>query len=178
MPLTTILGVDCATVATKTGLARAVLENGRWHLRDALIGTKDAPPAQVLAGWIDEDPAALLALDAPLGWPIDLGDALVGHRAGDPITAPSERLFARATDHAVHARLGYKVPGTAARAAVVQGWPDAVALPPSLDLVALEADAFDAIACVLAGVDFAQGAARGPDDLELAKREGWIWVRG
>ncbi len=243
MPPTTILGVDCATLATKTGLARAVLEDGHWHLRDALAGTKDAPPATVLAAWLAEDPGALLALDAPLGWPVDLGDALVGHRAGDPIEAPSERLFARATDHEVHARHGrmplevgagwiartaratltlldevrratglpiplawspddlhaaaaieiypaatliahghalpgYKVPGSPARGAVVQKWPDAVVVPPSLDLVALNTDVFDAIVSVLAGADFVAGAARAPDDVELARREGWIWVRG
>ncbi|MDF1521531.1 MAG: DUF429 domain-containing protein [Trueperaceae bacterium] len=197
----------------------------------------------MLAAWLVDDPGALLALDAPLGWPADLGDALVGHRAGDPIDAPSERLFARATDHEVHARhgrmplevgagwiartaratlglldevrgatgqpiplawspetlhaaaaievypaatliahghalAGYKVPGSPGRAAVVKTWPDALVVPPSLDLVALNADAFDAIVCVLAGADFLAGAARGPDDLELARREGWIWVRG
>ena len=240
---TTILGVDCATLATKTGLARAVLEDGRWILRDARVGSKSDPPAAVLTAWLAEDPGALLALDAPLGWPVDLGDALVDHRAGEPIGAPSERLFARATDHEVHARhgrmplevgagwiartaratlglldevrratgqpiplawcpddlhaaaaieiypaatliahghvlAGYKVPGSPARSAVVQGWPEAVVVPPSLDLVALNTDVFDAIVCVLAGVDFVTGAARGPDDLELARREGWIWVRG
>jgi predicted RNase H-like nuclease len=243
MPPTTLLGVDCATLPTKTGLARAVLEDGRWALRDARIGTRSDPPAAVLAAWLAEDPGAVLALDAPLGWPADLGDALAGHRAGDAIDAPSERLFARATDHAVHARhgkmplevgagwiartaratlglldevrratgqplplawspsglraaaaievypaatliahghalAGYKVPGSPARTAVVRGWPDAVVVPPSLDLVALSADVFDAIVCVLAGADFLAGAARGPDDPELARGEGWIWVRG
>jgi predicted RNase H-like nuclease len=242
MPPTTILGVDCATLATKTGLARAVLEDDRWIVRDARVGTKSDPPAAVLAAWLAEDPGALLALDAPLGWPADLGDALVGHRAGEPIDAPSDRLFARVTDHEVHARhgrmplevgagwiartaratlgllgevrratgqpiplawspdperaaaievypaatliahghalAGYKVPGSPARRAVVQGWPDAVVVPPSLDLIESNTDLFDAIVCVLAGVDFLAGAARGPDDLELARREGWIWVRG
>ncbi len=243
MPPTTILGVDCATLATKTGLARAVLEDGRWIVRDARVGTKDDPPAAVLAAWLAEDPGALLALDAPLGWPADLGEALVGHRAGDAIDAPSERLFARATDHAVqarqgrmplevgagwiartaratlgllvevrsatwqpiplawspdrldaaaaievypaatliahgHALAGYKVPGSPARAAVVQAWPDAVVVPPSLDLIEVNSDVFDALVCVLAGADFLAGEARGPEDLELARREGWIWVRG
>ncbi|MFN2323013.1 MAG: DUF429 domain-containing protein [Trueperaceae bacterium] len=243
MPPTTILGVDCATLATKTGLARAVLEDGRWHLRDAFAGTRDAPPAAVLAAWLAEDPSALLALDAPLGWPVDLGDALDRARAGEPIAAPSERLFARATDHAVHARLGkmplevgagwiartaratlglldevrratglpiplawdptdlttaaaievypaatliahghalpgYKVPGSPARIAIAQGWPKPLVVSPSLDLVALNTDVFDAIVCALAGADFVAGAAPGPDDQELAQREGWIWVRG
>jgi predicted RNase H-like nuclease len=38
-------------------------------------------------------------------------------------------------------------------------------------------DAFDAALCVLAGVDFLQGKAPGPADLDLAKEEGWIWFR-
>lgn len=248
MPPTPVIGVDCATVAAKTGLARAVLEDDRWRLRDARVGTRDAPPAQVLTEWLAEDPNALLALDAPLGWPTDLGDALVGHRAGDPIAAPAERLFRRATDLAVHTRLGkmplevgadriartaratlgllddvrrasglpiplawspddvdaggpgtaaaievypaatliahghalagYKVASSAARRAVANGWPDAVVVPPALDLVALDADVFDAVVCVLAAVDFVAGAAPAPDDLALAQREGWMWVRG
>jgi hypothetical protein len=38
------------------------------------------------------------------------------------------------------------------------------------------ADALDAIACALAGRDFASGRALPPDNLELARREGWIWT--
>ncbi len=37
--------------------------------------------------------------------------------------------------------------------------------------------ALDAALCVLAGVDFIEGRAVPPDDLRLAKREGWIWVQ-
>ena len=48
----------------------------------------------------------LLALDAPLGWPAPLGDALAGHRAGDPLDASAHALFRRATDRDVRARLG------------------------------------------------------------------------
>ncbi len=35
----------------------------------------------------------------------------------------------------------------------------------------------DAIVCTLAGADFAAGRAVPPDDLLLARREGWIWSR-
>ncbi len=35
----------------------------------------------------------------------------------------------------------------------------------------------DAILCVVAGEDFLTGAAVPPDDIPLAKREGWIWAR-
>jgi hypothetical protein len=37
--------------------------------------------------------------------------------------------------------------------------------------------ALDAVLCVAAGIDFLAGAALGPDDPEVARREGWIWVR-
>ncbi len=38
-------------------------------------------------------------------------------------------------------------------------------------------DVLDAIACVLAGIDFLQGKAEGPEDEKLALKEGWTWVR-
>lgn len=38
-------------------------------------------------------------------------------------------------------------------------------------------DVLDAVLCVLGAGDFATGNAVAPDDLELAKREGWIWTR-
>ena len=34
----------------------------------------------------------------------------------------------------------------------------------------------DAVLCVCAGLDFLSGNAVAPEDLSLAKREGWIWV--
>ncbi len=36
--------------------------------------------------------------------------------------------------------------------------------------------ALDAVLCVCAGLDFLAGHAVPPEDLPLAKREGWIWV--
>jgi hypothetical protein len=38
--------------------------------------------------------------------------------------------------------------------------------------------ALDAALCVCAGLDFLAGDVLRPEDLSLAKREGWIWVRG
>lgn len=40
-----------------------------------------------------------------------------------------------------------------------------------------QADVLDAAICVLAGADFAAGLALPPEDPDLARREGWIWVR-
>jgi len=38
-------------------------------------------------------------------------------------------------------------------------------------------DALDAVLCILAGADFLRGDVYEPRNLELAKKEGWIWVQ-
>lgn len=40
-----------------------------------------------------------------------------------------------------------------------------------------DADALDALVCVLAGADFLLGRAEGPQNGDLARKEGWIWCR-
>ena len=50
-------------------------------------------------------------------------------------------------------------------------------LTKDLSLALEDADALDAMLCVLAGVDFLAGKAYPPIDLVLAKKEGWIWIR-
>jgi hypothetical protein len=39
------------------------------------------------------------------------------------------------------------------------------------------ADVLDATICILAGVDFIKGNVMFPQDMKLAKKEGWIWVK-
>jgi predicted RNase H-like nuclease len=51
------------------------------------------------------------------------------------------------------------------------------ALPENLSLPLEDADALDAMLCVLAGADFLAGKAYPPTDLALAQKEGWIWIR-
>jgi len=50
-------------------------------------------------------------------------------------------------------------------------------LPNNLSLPLEDADALDAMLCVLAGADFLAGKAYPPTDHALAKKEGWIWIR-
>ena len=40
-----------------------------------------------------------------------------------------------------------------------------------------DADQLDAALCLVAGMDFIGGKCAAPEDLALAKKEGWIWVR-
>ena len=45
------------------------------------------------------------------------------------------------------------------------------------DLLLADDNALDAVICALAGFDFLNGKAAPPRDRELARKEGWIWVR-
>lgn len=45
------------------------------------------------------------------------------------------------------------------------------------DVCISDANALDAVICLLAAADFLQGKCIQPDDMALAKKEGWIWVR-
>lgn len=50
-------------------------------------------------------------------------------------------------------------------------------LPEDLNLPVADADALDAMLCVLAGADFLAGKTYPPINLALAQKEGWIWIR-
>jgi predicted RNase H-like nuclease len=50
-------------------------------------------------------------------------------------------------------------------------------LPEAMDLMLAKADVLDAAICVLAGADFLAGKSLPPENLPLAKKEGWIWVK-
>jgi predicted RNase H-like nuclease len=206
-------------------------------------GRKNASLAGTIAQWIQGTGRVLLAVDAPLGWPVPFGDLLARHRAGEALSISANELFRRLTDREVKRALG-KQPldvgadriartGHAALAileelrgltgapiplawrpdfgetiAAIETYPagtlEARGLPSSgykrddqrpvrrailaglrghleLDTIAgdllADADQLDAAVCVLAGVDFLQGRATPPRDLERARKEGWIWVR-
>ncbi len=93
-----LIGIDCATQPEKVGLARA-LWDGK-HLVELQIhpGHKDTDVAGVVAGWLPAKDPCLLALDAPLGWPVAFGRALAGHTAGQPLPVAAASFFRRLTD--------------------------------------------------------------------------------
>lgn len=102
-----IIGIDCATQQKNTGPAAAVIDNERLMVREVRCASAQSSAASIVALWIEEAKGnALLALDAPLGWPIALGSALALHRAGEPLTVEANLLFRRQTDREIYARLG------------------------------------------------------------------------
>jgi predicted RNase H-like nuclease len=238
-----IIGVDCATQPTRTGLARAVRALDRYTVVELMVCDGARDPVEVVADWLEPEGTALLAMDAPLGWPVSLGRKLAQHDAGQPITVPTEVLFRRLTDRVVARRTGktplevgadriartahsallfldqlrkaleepiplawetplqqrieaievYPAATMLARGGSLRGYKKAEsvgaraalleALTASCDCgsvkdVALHShDCLDAVACVVGGLDFLEGAAVGPGDPEVARREGWIWFR-
>jgi len=104
-----LIGIDCATEPQNTGLAWGTLEEGRLALAEVLVGTRGMDVVTQVASWLSSPAPALLALDAPLGWPRLLGTALHQHRAGEalsPREAHADQFFQRETDRIVRAHTG------------------------------------------------------------------------
>lgn len=101
-----LLGIDCATDPRKTGLALGELRSGVVHIIRCSTGTKNKPPAMVAVDWLQQHERALIALDAPLGWPKALGKQLSNHKAGRVIKIEANKLFRRMTDVEIKNRLG------------------------------------------------------------------------
>jgi predicted RNase H-like nuclease len=61
---------------------------------------------ETIADWTSRTPCTLVAIDAPLGWPAALGQALASHEAGAPLWPEANLLFRRETDKAVRLLTG------------------------------------------------------------------------
>jgi len=83
---TTIIGIDCATQPKKCGVARGRFEGGRVVVGEVALGSQIDSLSKTIASWVVEP--TLIAIDAPLGWPMALARELAGHAAGQPVGAP------------------------------------------------------------------------------------------
>lgn len=104
--MTLIIGVDCATKARKTGLARAHDDGGRLFVEQVDVCSPQRRPVDLIAEWLRDAKSALLALDAPLGWPAHLSSNLAVHMAGTPLSSCADDLFSRTTDKEIAKRFG------------------------------------------------------------------------
>jgi predicted nuclease with RNAse H fold len=226
-----IVGIDCATVASKRGVCLATWSDGILAVDPAdmwIASSRNTGNEQewvsVACDWLRGRSKAVIALDAPLGWPRALGRGLCGHVAGEVLGGSADDLFSRHTDREIHRRterrpleVGANLIARTAHSALLcldafrrelgqpipvaweagepngvvaievyprvtrkahgadEAWPAWVRCetPPHL---CLPLDRRDAVLCAVAAVDFIEGRALAPTDLELAKQEGWIWA--
>lgn len=240
----TIIGIDCAAQMKNTAVAIGSYDDGDVYVSYANLHF-DESLEEILAS-LNHDGPALLALDAPLGWPVDLGKSLSSHSAGEKISVHPNDLFRRETDKFIKSRIGKqpldvgadriartawaandvldrlrqllgtqiglawaisdvenvacievypaatlqamqirstgykgkKMESREARGNILQHLLPALDIDKSLiDKATDSDDVLDAIICLLAGADFLRGRCMEPEDSQLAKREGWIWVR-
>jgi predicted nuclease with RNAse H fold len=238
-----VIGLDAASSWSKFGYAVGRYDGCRVLLSEAgLIGEGAGANSldNVIAPRLREAETALVAVDAPLGWPAPMAEELRDHRAGQPFAVGKDAMFQRATDRFVHRTIGKKpleigadkiaraahsalatlqqlrnitgkpiplawdpafsgvaaievYPGSTLKA---HGLPDSgykrrdqvdvrrqIATALGNAIVGIEErtdgniDAFDACLCLLAAKDFLDGRASPPPDLDIAQREGWIWVK-
>jgi hypothetical protein len=103
---TTIIGIDCSVSIKRLGLALGTSSEGGVML-ERVVGGPAKEPTELIAEWLTgRTEPVLFALDAPLGWPVQLAEALTGFHAGEALEPAAHALFRRYTDDFIHARLG------------------------------------------------------------------------
>lgn len=108
---TVVVGVDCAIEEERTGIACGRIgEDGTLEITRVTLGTAGESATATIAGFIDRADRYVVALDAPLGWPMGLGPTLTTHRAGERVAAPADHVFRRETERFVHYELGKTPP--------------------------------------------------------------------
>ena len=100
-----IIGVDFSSSPGDTGLARAtVSRNGEtWQatLECVLKASNSRRPVKIVKDWLHGQTSALIAIDAPLGWPDGMRKTLPWHTAGNRIWTDDKRFFRRETDRRI-----------------------------------------------------------------------------
>lgn len=100
-----LIGLDAASDLTKFGYALGYYEQGRVKIKQA--GLVEAPGqgnaiASTVAPALRDVDNALIAIDAPLGWPAALTYELSSHQAGESFSSGKDAMFHRETDRFVH----------------------------------------------------------------------------
>jgi predicted nuclease with RNAse H fold len=102
-----IVGLDAATEPERFGYAIAEKSSSLVRVLDAgVLRSKRSVDAlsDIVAPRLQSADKALVAIDAPLGWPAGAGETFVGHAAGLPIAIVPDRLFHRVTDEFVQSK--------------------------------------------------------------------------
>ena len=103
-----LFGIDCAVEDANVGVARGRLTATGLVVQEAAQCTRQHKAIDTIVRWIEEEQntPALLAIDAPLGWPAPLSVVLSEHRAGQEILTEANAIFRRCTDRFIHTQVG------------------------------------------------------------------------
>lgn len=101
-----VIGLDCATDDSRIGVALGEYQAGNVRVSRVEICSWERPAVSVIGEWLAGAREALLAIDAPLGWPAPLAHALRRHKAGDALAATPNDMFRRETDRFVQRKIG------------------------------------------------------------------------
>ena len=102
-----LIGVDCAVEDANMGVACGHLTMTELVVREAAQCARDRKAIDTIVRWLDEEKKpALLAIDAPLGWPVSLPIELGKHSAGQEILTEANALFRRYTDRFIPETVG------------------------------------------------------------------------
>jgi len=239
-----IIGIDCAVQAKNIGIAVGEFVDDWVDLQSVNFGL--TYPIEFVANAIRDREPTLLALDAPLGWPISMGKVLADHNASERIRVSPNDMFRRETDRFVKLAVGKQSLDVGADRIARTAWAaidflgevrrltsNHIPLAWEFDMVhesscievypaaTLEAhklssrgykgskpehrkareallaklrailkvdgdkartmllndDAFDAAVCIVAAAEFLRGTAARPENMDVARKESWIWVR-
>lgn len=238
-----VIGIDCATDVKCTGLSLGIYHKCKVELKETKLGSKNTSIAETIYSWISSNEKVILAIDAPLGWPVNLGQVLFNHSAGQGVDINSNDLFRRETDKLIKSKIGkqpldvgadriartahsalkiinelsrlmrkpielawdnlnlkgvsvievypaatlecYGIKSTSykeknqqsVREEIIEGLRACLNMPNDVDLLGLNADALDSAVCLLAAKDFIEGNVYYPENMSIAKKEGWIWAK-
>lgn len=104
-----LVGLDAGSQPENFGYAIGTLNQGKIDLTDfGVLKSKHQPDAlkSIIAPALMRAEQALVAIDAPLGWPSAMAGSLADHRAGEAIVAEKSTVFSRETDRIVAAKIG------------------------------------------------------------------------
>src|SRR6266498_353551 len=100
-----IIGIDCAADPKNVGLGIGVYTEGKARLQLLAVGKNEDHLVKKVTDWMAGTSTVLLALDAPLAWPEQMGDLLAAHHAGEAIRVEANDFFRRMTDKRVKRHL-------------------------------------------------------------------------
>ncbi|MGK7389180.1 MAG: DUF429 domain-containing protein [Candidatus Cyclobacteriaceae bacterium M2_1C_046] len=92
----TIIGLDAAVQDKNIGCILGEYNNGSFTITERWDSKK--PFIATIASWIKNSEKAILAIDAPLGWPVSFRKTLNIHCAGRPLNIEPDLFFKRKTD--------------------------------------------------------------------------------